>query len=80
MARDKRIGQKTMDENLIGTGIRLPKSHIEQLDRIAASKRVSRNVVILWALDAYLAPFFAPVRLSEKTNGDGESQPAETVN
>lgn len=69
-----------MDENLIGTGIRLPKSHIEQLDRIATAKRVSRNVVILWALDEYLASFFMPDRPSKKTNGDPESQPAEPVN
>lgn len=68
-----------MDTNLKGTGIRLPKNHIEQLDAIAAKKRVSRNVVILWALDEYLAHFSLPACPSCETNDDREIHPADAA-
>lgn len=63
-----------MSEELIGTGIRMSRKHMEQLDRIADAKRVSRNVVILWALDEYLARFFPPTSPSELTNDIRESR------
>lgn len=61
-------------ETLVGTGIRLPPSHIEKLDAIAREKRVSRNVVILWALDDYLASFFSPNCLPKETIDNEENE------
>lgn len=66
-----------MEPTLIGTGIRLPREHITKLDQIATAKRVSRNVVILWALDEYLGHFSLPNCLSEKTNDQEENQPTD---
>lgn len=59
------------------TGVRLPREHIAKLDQIATSKRVSRNVVILWALDDYLSRFSLPECLSEKTDDHKEGQLTE---
>lgn len=58
------------------TGVRLPKEHIAKLDQIATSKRVSRNVVILWALDEYLGRISSPACLPEKTDDHDENQSA----
>lgn len=66
-----------MSEQLVGTGIRLAPSQIKELDRIADSKRVSRNVVILWAIDDYLARFSLPACPSELTDGKTDVQPAD---
>lgn len=68
-----------METTLIGTGIRLPREHITKLDKIAAVKRVSRNVVILWALDEYLERFSLPDCLPEKTNDLVEGQPTADI-
>ena len=62
-----------MEPTLIGTGIRLPREHITELDRIATAKRVSRNVVILWAIDEYLRLFSLPDCPSGKTIDQSES-------
>lgn len=64
-------------DNLVGTGIRLPREHITKLDEIATQKRVSRNVVILWALDEYLGRSSLPVCLPGKTIDDRDDPPTE---
>lgn len=62
------------------TGIRLPSEHIAKLAQIATQKRVSRNTVILWAIDAYLAGVSLPECLPEKPTDHQETQPVpETV-
>lgn len=61
-------------ENPKFTGIRLPQEHMTKLDAIATQKRVSRNVVILWALDDYLARFSLPACPPQKTSDEEESQ------
>lgn len=63
-----------METEFALTGVRLPRTHIAQLDQIATQKRVSRNTVILWALDAYLAHIFLPDRPSGKTIDQDDSQ------
>jgi len=68
-----------MEPTLIGTGIRLPREHITKLDQIATAKRVSRNVVILWAIDEYLRLLSLPDCLPGKTNDQEESQPADPI-
>jgi hypothetical protein len=66
-----------VSEALVGTGIRLAPSQIKELDRIADSKRVSRNVVILWAIDEYLARFSLPASPSELSDNKMDVQPAD---
>ena len=59
------------------TGLRLLKEHIDKLNAIAAKKRVSRNAVIVWAIDAYLDSLFLPDRPSHETSDQQENQPTE---
>ncbi len=68
-----------MTTESVFTGIRLPIDFRTKLDQIATSKRVSRNVVILWALDDYLAHFSLPTCPSSETVDNDKIRPADAA-
>jgi predicted transcriptional regulator len=49
---------------------------VEQLDRIAKTMRVSRSAIVRFAIDAYVASFFAPALATDSQADTAEATEA----